>query len=48
MLSIVECRKLIQNGDEFTDKEIMEIRDTLYEIADIAFEKWMHEKNQKV
>ena len=38
MLSIDECRKLIEGGEKCTHKEIEEIRDTLYGLVNIAFD----------
>jgi len=44
MLSIEECRKLIDNDAELTDEQIVEIRASLYELADIALDVYFKEK----
>lgn len=46
MLSIDECRKLIDGGEKYTDKEIEEIRDNLYGLANLAFDVWLEEKKK--
>jgi hypothetical protein len=43
MLTIEECRKLIDSEEQFSDEQIMEIRDSLYELATLAFEVREHE-----
>ena len=40
MLSIEECRKLIPDHDQYTDKQIEEIRDDFRTLAELAWEKW--------
>lgn len=47
MLSIEECRKLIDGSEEYSDKDIEEIRTTLYGLANLAFDTWLEEKNKK-
>jgi len=43
MLSIEQCRKLI--GDKtLSDKEVEEIRDELYVLANLAFDHWKETK----
>ena len=44
MLSIEECRKLIDNDSDLTDEQIVEIRNSLYELADIALDVYFKEK----
>ncbi len=44
MLSIDDCRKLVTDGEKYTDKEIEEIRITLYGLADLALDV-MRERN---
>ena len=44
MLSIEECRKLIPDSKKYTDKEIAEIRNTLYGLAELALERWYSKK----
>lgn len=41
MLSIEECRKLIPNSEELTDKEIEEIRKDCYDIGELAWDVWL-------
>ena len=43
MLSIEECRKLIDDGEQYSDEQILEIRDSLYELARLALEVREHE-----
>jgi hypothetical protein len=39
MLSISECRKLIgETANDFSDNQVREIRDALYELASIALD----------
>lgn len=46
MLSIKQCKKLIADKN-LSDKEVEEIRDELYILANLAFEQWRvtHKKN---
>ncbi len=44
MLSIEECRKLIPGHEEYTDKQIEEIRDDMRILAELAFESWLKKK----
>ncbi len=39
MLSIEQCKKLISDK-KLSDKEVEEIRDELYILANLAFEQW--------
>ncbi|MGB5018196.1 MAG: hypothetical protein WBO66_00520 [Candidatus Moraniibacteriota bacterium] len=48
MLSIEECRKLIPNHEEYTDKQAEEIRDNMRVLAELTFESWVKEKNTKL
>lgn len=45
MLSIEECRKLIEGSEEYSDAEIERIRDDMRNLGEIIFESWMKEKN---
>lgn len=45
MLSIEQCKKLIADKD-LTDKEVEEIRDELYILANLAFEHWRETKKK--
>ena len=46
MLSIEETRKHLDNKN-LTDKEVEEIRNGLYGLAEVIFEKWMQDKKNK-
>ncbi len=46
MLSIEEMKKSL-NDKSLSDKEVEEIRDGLYGLAEVIFEKWMQEKKKK-
>ncbi|MFA5942054.1 MAG: hypothetical protein WC798_00035 [Candidatus Paceibacterota bacterium] len=45
MLSIQQCRDLIDDSEKYSDEEIEKIRGTLYGLADLAFDTWL-EKNE--
>ncbi|QQR77480.1 MAG: hypothetical protein IPJ67_05150 [Candidatus Moraniibacteriota bacterium] len=46
MLSIEEARKLLgDDGKEYTDAEVEQIRDECRILGEIIFESWMKEKN---
>lgn len=48
-LSLVECKKtLTGDGDEYTDEQVIKIRDWLYHIADIAIEAYEIENQQNL
>lgn len=40
MLSLKECRKIDPSLSARTDAEILEIRDQLYAVAEMAYEEW--------
>ena len=44
MLSIEECRELIPEGERLTEKEVAEIRKTLYGLAELALECYFKER----
>ena len=47
MLSIEEMRKYLEGDDKnLPDEKVEEIRDGLYGLAEIIFEKWMQERRQ--
>jgi hypothetical protein len=48
MLSIEECRKLIDDSEKYTDEEIVEIRKDLYEMAELALEVYFEKKKRGV
>ena len=43
MLALEQMKKLL-NDPSLTDSEILEIRDQLYSLAEIIFEKWQQDK----
>lgn len=48
MLSIIECKKVLQrDGSNFTDEEIMKIREFLYKMARIVIETKTVESDEK-
>ena len=47
MLSIDECRQLIPDGDKYTDEQIVEIRRTLYGLAELALETYFLKVDSK-
>ncbi len=47
MLSIEECRKLIEGSEEYSDAEIERIRDDMCNLGEIIFESWMKEKTNE-
>lgn len=48
MLTIEECRaKLENNGEEYTNEQIINIRDSVYELALIAFEVYKNIETKK-
>ncbi len=47
MLSIEKCRELIPGNEEYTDKDIEEIRTTLYGLAELALECYFDDQKKK-
>lgn len=47
MLSIEECREYLDDKN-LSDEEVLEIRDNLYGLAEIAIESYIKEKGIKV
>lgn len=45
MLNIEQCRKRDSELSNLTDEEVLEIRDAFYEFGQLAFERWIKEKN---
>ncbi|GEM_PF-2511613 len=43
MLTLEQMKKLI-NDPSLTDEQILEIRDQLYALAEIIYEKWQQDK----
>lgn len=46
MLSLEECRQLIDGGGQMTDEEMLELRANLYETAQLAFDVWVEKKRR--
>ncbi len=46
MLSIDECRELISGSEKFTDKQVEEIREDLYGLAELALESYFKKKGK--
>ena len=46
MIPIETCRKLVPNSDKFADEEIVEIRETLYGLAELALESYNKNKER--
>lgn len=47
MLSIKKVHEIL-NDNNISDEEVLEIRDDLYELAEIAIENYIKEKKNKV
>jgi len=48
MISISKCRKLIgDKAEKMTNKEVEEVRDQFYKLADLAFDSWLENKKQE-
>jgi len=47
MLNIKKAREIL-NDENMSDSEILEIRDNLYDLAEIAIEKYIKEKKIKI
>ncbi|MEI9966395.1 MAG: hypothetical protein WDN67_01920 [Candidatus Moraniibacteriota bacterium] len=43
MLSIEKCRELIPHSNVLADKQIEEVRDNLFGLAELALEKYFEE-----
>jgi|JI8StandDraft_1071087.scaffolds.fasta_scaffold566017_2 ribosomal protein S6 len=47
MLSLEECKRMLQeNGAQYSDEEVLRIRDLLYEIAKLDLELFHQLQNQ--
>ena len=44
MLRVEKCRELLEDS-HLSDEQVEALRADLYEMAQIAFETWMHEKH---
>jgi hypothetical protein len=47
MISLEDLRKLLPDNENLTDKELLELREQLYGIGDLAFEVWLEDKKKK-
>lgn len=45
MVTLEKCRELIPNSERFTDKDIEEIREALYGLAEISLRHYFKEKD---
>lgn len=43
MFSIEKCRKIDPSLHGLSDEELLEIKDTIYGLANLAFESWQQE-----
>ena len=48
MISIEECRKLDPRLEKMSDEEVRKIRDSLYELGQLAFDTWLEEKGSNI
>lgn len=47
MLSIEKCRELLDEGEKYSDREIEEIRASLYEMAGLSLEDYFDRIKKK-
>lgn len=45
-MTIEECRKYLEDGGDMTDEQVEEIRNALYEFADLALESYFEKIKQ--
>lgn len=50
MISLEKCKELLEdNAQKYTDEEIEQIRDDLYQLVELAFESWKQGRlNKKI
>lgn len=48
MISLDECRKLDSRLEKMSDEEVRKIRDSLYELGQLAFDIWLEEKGSNI
>lgn len=48
MISIADCRKLDPRLEKMSDEEVTKIRDSLYELGQLAFDTWLEEKGSNI
>ena len=46
MLSIEQCRELIDDNHDLSDEEILQLRKELYDMAQLAFEVYFDKKRR--
>lgn len=46
MLSIEQCRKLINDNHDLPDEDILQLRKELYDVAQLAFEVYFEKKKR--
>lgn len=44
MLSLEQCRKIDPELKNLSDEELLEVRDLLYQMGQLAFDNWAKEK----
>lgn len=44
MLTIEESRKLVDGDEEYSDEQIVKIKDDCYALGQLAFDCWLEEK----
>lgn len=44
-LSVKRCRELIDNHQQYSDLEVISVRDTLYQLAEVVVRKFLELKN---
>ncbi len=48
MLSITKCKKILnKNGINYTDEEIIKIREVLYKLAEIEYQSYKEKLSKK-
>jgi len=48
MLSIKECRKHLVKDCELTDEQVLELRDSTQQLAEIIFDKYINDEIKNV
>lgn len=47
MLTLEQCRKLAPELADLSDDKLLEIRDTLYQLAQLALDSWFETQGSK-
>lgn len=48
MISIEECRKIDPRLETMTDEQVTKIRDMLYQLGQLAFDRWYKKGGSKL